>query len=225
MTAHNIKSRLTAAALLAAILALAGYQSLANRPDPAPSGPSQSTIVATFDLEKTFNTIDSKKAAFAEIPKLADKLQADSDAKRKELDKLSEDLKIHIKGSAKYNEIEEKLALGTQQFRAHAEFAKIKIEAEKGRALKRTYLEIRKAVQEVAKEHNYGLVLVDDSAAEIPPGTLDDLNRQISARRVVYTDVDITDEIIEHMNAAFKKAGGVVPATPAPAADAKPAKP
>jgi len=57
------------------------------------------------------------------------------------------------------------------------------------------------------------------------------LNRQISARRVVYTSVDITDELISFMNEQFKASGGVVPPTPAPAPKAaaagtnKPAKP
>jgi hypothetical protein len=43
------------------------------------------------------------------------------------------------------------------------------------------------------------------------------MNRQISARRMVYTspEVDITEELISRMNAQWKNAG---PAAPAPAA-------
>lgn len=221
MNTRIIRSQFVSVALLAIIAALMGYQSLGR--DPAAAAPSQPTIVATFDLERTFNTIDQKKAAFAKITELAEKLQAEADVKRKELEQLSANLDIHPKGSPKAQEAQEQLEYRTAAYRAQIEFIKLKIEAEKGRALRRIYFDIRKAAQEFAEKHNYSVVLVDDSVAEIPPGTLEDLNRQISARRIVYTNADITDVLIEHMNASFKAAGGVVPAPAKPAPASPPA--
>jgi hypothetical protein len=54
---------------------------------------------------------------------------------------------------------------------------------------------------------------VDDSINEIPTAGEEETNRQISARRMVYTSaaVDITEELIAHMNKSFKASGGVVP--------------
>ncbi|HVP74364.1 MAG TPA: hypothetical protein VMS30_11540, partial [Phycisphaerales bacterium] len=68
---------------------------------------------------------------------------------------------------------------------------------------------IRKAAEAVAMERGYKVVFVDDSIAPIPAGTSEEMTRQISARRMVYTssDVDITDEMIKRMNASFKTAG------------------
>jgi Skp family chaperone for outer membrane proteins len=224
MSTRINKNNFILTALLGAVLALAGYQTFGRDPAPA-AAPTQPTIVATFDLERTFNTIDQKKAAFAKITELAEKLQTDAEAMRKELEQLNANMDIHPKGSPKALEAQEKLEYRTAEYRAQIEFIKLKIEAEKGRALKRIYLDIRAAVQTFAEKHNYSVVLVDDSVAEIPPGTLEDLNRQISARRIVYTSADITDALIEHMNASFKAAGNVVPASAQPKPAATPAKP
>lgn len=211
-----MKKNFTTPLLLVALVALAGYQTFANRPVAAvKNGPEPSKLVATFDLERTFNALEQKKAAFDKIPALADDLQAKVDEKRKELEQVNQDMELLVKGTPKYNQTEERLALLANEYRAYNEFCKMKIESEKGRTLKKVYLDIRKAVQELAEQNNYGLVLVDDSATEIPPGTLEDLNRQISARRVVYTSVDITDELIAYMNNKFKTAGAA-PAQPKP---------
>ena len=210
MSTRISKHNLISTAMLAAIVALAGYRTFGH--DPAPAAPSQPTIVATFDLERTFNTIDQKKAEFAKITELAEKLQADAEAVRKELEQLTANLDIHPKGSPKALEAQQKLEYRTAEYRAQIEWIKLKLEAEKGRALKRIYFDIRHAVKEFAEKNNYSVVLVDDSVAEIPPGTLEDLNRQISARRIVYTNADITEALIEHMNAAFKASGKSAPA-------------
>lgn len=223
MSTQIIKKNFVSTAMLGIIIALIGYQAFGRDPSPS-AAPSQPTIVATFDLERTFNTIDQKKAAFAIITEMAEKLQADADAVRKELEQLTANLDIHPKGSAKALEAQQKLEYRTAEYRAQIEWIKLKLEAEKGRALKRIYFDIRGAVKEFAEKNNYSVVLVDDSVAEIPPGTLEDLNRQISARRIVYTNADITDALIAHMNAEFKAAGNVVPA-PATQPAAPAAKP
>jgi hypothetical protein len=56
----------------------------------------------------------------------------------------------------------------------------------------------------MATSNGYDLVLVNDSLAEIPPGTEEELNRQISARRILFANprIDLTDELIAYMNAA-----------------------
>ncbi len=84
--------------------------------------------------------------------------------------------------------------------------------------MKKVYTSIRAAAGQLAVERGYSVVFVDDSISPIPPGSEQEMNRQISARRMVYTspDVDITEELISRMNAAWKNAG------PAPAPPAGP---
>ena len=210
MTAPKARFNPTTAALLGLLIAIVGYQSFANRPAAqGPTGP-----VATFDLERTFNSLHQKKAAFDRIPAISEELQADSDQKRKELEQMKADLDILVKGTPKHNELQDKIIMATRMYQAHIEFGRLKLEAEKGRILKNVYVDIRSAVREIAQANGYAVVFVDDSVGEIPPGTLEDLNRQISARRIAYTSADITDQIIDHMNRAFKAAGGVASQTP-----------
>jgi Skp family chaperone for outer membrane proteins len=201
------KNNIITLTLVTIIIALVGLQTFANRPAAVvPGGP-----VATFDLERTFNAIFERQAAFDELPKIARELEARGEEQRRALEQMRADLDIHVPGSAKRRELEDKLEQAAGNYRAFVEFSRLKLEAERGKALKKVYLSIRKAVGEFAQSHGYSLVLVDDSAADIPPGTLEELNRQISARRVAYTGVDITDQLIEHINDAFIAAGGVVP--------------
>lgn len=215
MSAIRTNTNLTTSLLLAVLIALVGYQSFASRAD----GPSQAGLVATFDLEKTINTIDEYTAGAAKLLEIADGLQAKADDMRKDAEKIKKDLEDLPKGSAKYNAKIEEYASASSEYMAYVEFCKMKMDAEKGRLLKRIYQSVRKAAEELATEKSYAVVLVDDSVAQIPPGTLEDLNRQISARRVVYTNVDVTKEMVDRLNASFKAAGGVVP----PPNPAKPA--
>jgi Skp family chaperone for outer membrane proteins len=201
------KMNISTVVLVGVLMALLGYQVAANRPVAA-SGP-----VATFDLERLFNALLEKQAAFEELPRIARDLEARGEEQRKQLE--------HVRGSAKYKELEDRLEAATHNYRAYVEFSRVKLESERGRRLKNTYLSIRRGVREFANANGYALVLVDDSVAEIPPGTLEDLNRQISARRVMYSGVDITDALTAYMNDAYVAAGGTQPANP-PAAAARP---
>lgn len=197
--------------LLAVLIALVGYQTFGNR--VGSSGPTQPAIIATFDLEKTFNALEEKKQAFDELVKTAEGMQAKGEEQSKTLKQMNEDLKDHVEGTPKFRELMGKLAQGTQDYRAYMDYCKLKIDNERARALKRIYLDIRQAAEQMANENHYAIVFVDDSIAQIPVGTEEETNRQISARRIVYTspDVDITDELISRMNKAFKPPAGAAP--------------
>src|SRR5688572_21456155 len=189
--------------LLVVVLLLAGYHTFGNR---QANGPNQPAIIATFDLERTFNALDLKKSAFDELKKLGETLEAKRQEMATSLKQMYADLEDHVPGSAKYRELEEKLLEKENEFRATAEFNKMKLDIERARNVKKVYLEIKKVVESMATENKWAVVLVDDSIAEIPPGSEEEITRQISARRIVYSspDVDITDMLIARMNQEFK---------------------
>jgi Skp family chaperone for outer membrane proteins len=200
--------------LMAVLIALLGYQSVANRleADPAPqANPTGTGKLATFDLEKTFNSLDQKKAADADLLKVAEAMNLHGEAEHKKIKQMETELEDHLPGTPKYKELSEKYSMAAYDYRALLEFDKAKIDKERAKTLKRIYLDIRTAVAQLAKERGYDIVFVDDSINEIPTAGEEETNRQISARRMVYTSpsVDITQELIAHMNKAF--------AAPAPA--------
>jgi len=208
MSNSSFKSQMNplSIALMIVIAAIVGYQAAAFRPDPQPQVP---LFFATFDLEKTFNNSDEKKAADAELLRMADDMKKQTDAEGKALQQMEKDLEDLQAGSPKHREMMEALTLRTGEYQAQVEFFRVKLDIERSRTMKNLYLNIRKAAEAVAMERGYKVVFVDDSIAPIPAGTSEEMTRQISARRMVYTssDVDITDDMIKRMNASFKTAG------------------
>jgi Skp family chaperone for outer membrane proteins len=196
-----------AGVLLVVVGFVLAYQTMANRP---PIGPTKPTIIATFDLERTFNDIDQKKAAFDELAKLGQDLETKRQEAAKKIQDMDADLKDHVPGGQRYREILDQLSAAAREHRATTEFYKVKLDVERARAIKRIYLDIREAVEDIAKENGYGVVFVDDSITEIPDSAEEEMRRQISARRMAYTsdELDITDALIERMNASFKASGG-----------------
>ena len=208
MSNHSFKSQMNplSVALMIVIAAIVGYQAAAFRPEPQPTIPQ---FFATFDLERAFNNIDEKTAADAELQRMADEMKKQTDAEGKSLQQMEKDLEDLAAGSAKHREMMEALMLRTGEYQADVEFYRVKLDIERSRTMKNLYLNIRKAAEQIAAERGYKIVFVDDSIAPIPAGTSEDMTRQISARRMVFTspEVDITDVLIKRLNDSFKTAG------------------
>jgi len=196
--------------ILAAALVLTSYQAIANR---FSFGPEKPGIIAAFDLERTFNALDEKKHAYDALAKAAEAMKAEAETTAKSIKQMEVDLDDHLVGSPKHRELLEKVSMASHNLQADIEFYGMKAERDRAATMKNVYLSIRKAIETIAEENNYAIVFVDDSISEIPLGTLtpEEVNRQISARRMAYTspEVDITDALISRMNAAFQaRVGG-----------------
>lgn len=213
MSSAHIGRHAWSFALLGVIAAVIGYQAAAYR-DPVPAPPAAGvTAIATFDLEKTFNALEEKKAGETELTRLAEDMKKQSDEKAKKLRQMEKELEDLQPGAPKHREVMDALTQATYEYQSQVEFFRVKLDIRRARLMKKVYLSIRKAAEQLAKERGYAVVFVDDSIARIPPGNEEETNRQISARRMVYTspDVDVTDELISRMNQAFKMAGPAAP--------------
>jgi Skp family chaperone for outer membrane proteins len=203
MKQHSKRINWPAVALLASIVAMLGYQSWAMRSQEklAPA------VVVCVDLEKVFNGLTAKTNADAHLRKLGEEQIAESNKKAEAIKQMEADLADLAAGSARYRELQDQALLEAQKYRAYVEFSRAKIDAERSRTIKRIYGDIKKAADEMATSNGYDLVLVNDSLAEIPPGTEEEMNRQISARRILFANprIDLTDELIAYMNAAAQK--------------------
>ncbi|MCI0630105.1 MAG: OmpH family outer membrane protein [Phycisphaerales bacterium] len=222
MTSSNKYVSVTTGLLLTIIVALVAFQTFANR--PLASGPTEAAVIATFDLEKTFNSLDEKKAKDAERAKLAENLNSQCKKDGEALRELESELKDHLKGSDKYRQLEDKLQLDSLDYRAYVEFCTTKIDVDRARTMKDLFMKIRETVAQIARESHYAIVFVSEPAVDIKPGTEEETRRQISVYRTAYTDpqIDITENLISRLNKAFQDAGGVVP-PPAPPAPVGPA--
>lgn len=190
-------------ALALAIVMLIGYQAAAIRH----LAQLQPAVVATVDLEKIFNRLDERSHADSELTQLANELQKNVDAIARRIKSLEEELEVYERGSDKYQETLEKLSLLSLEYQADVEWSRQMIEFQRTVILRRIYSNIREFMDKEAQERGIDIIFVDDTVVELPPGDEEETVRQISARRMLYTNpaIDITDAVIRLMNEQFSK--------------------
>ena len=193
--------------LVAASLALA-YQGGASRV-------GQPTAVATVNLSVVMEKLEQKSSAQANLRTMAEKLNEDDKAKKDELTKMQGDLKAMAEDAPERETLQEKLALNTLQYQAWAKFSSEKIDIEKSLVLQDLYRSIKEAVAQMAQTSRLDIVLVDDSKGELrtdPDARISreaQIMQQVAERRLLYANdqIDITDDLIERMNNAFRNGG------------------
>lgn len=159
-------------------------------------------IAGTVDIPRLFNQMNFKAEADAELQALANKLDAEAKRKRDQIEQLQADLELLESDGAAAKAAEVELLQATFEFELQVQYAQNKLENEKAKSLKRIYKHIREAAAAVADKHGVNVVMVDDSVGDIRGSTEAEVNREISARRLLYADqsVDITDLVLEELN-------------------------
>lgn len=188
----------TPTVLLFAVFALLGYQSWANnaavRMPPA--------VIAAVNIERVFEGLNQKIQADADLQNAMNVFQAEIDERRNKMTQLSEEILDYPPGSDMYNEAVAVLTRASANLQAYSEYSRTQLEKDQNLMLHQLYVDIRAAAKSLALESGYDMVLVDDSAVELPSITDANISQQISARRMLFTNptIDITDELITRMN-------------------------
>ena len=164
-----------------------------------PTGPA---VVATVDLERVFEEINLRDLADASLQQLADQLQGDVDNAKQAADLARADMEVFAPNSTEHREAQRKALVAVTEYQAQVQFGGERLNAEKARTLVDIYVAVKSAIATISKQHNYDLVLLDDSKAEIPPGDETQVLQHITARRILYANgaIDITDQVIGVMN-------------------------
>jgi hypothetical protein len=105
----------------------------------------------------------------------------------------------------------QKAQVAVGEFRAVQQFANAKLESERSRILRDTYVDIKAAARKFAEERNLDYILLDDSLPEMDPASATKTMQQISARRFIFAAPrnDVTADFIAFMNKSAPQ-----PATP-----------
>lgn len=200
---NAIVSRVLRAEVLAALALATGLAVHAFRPQAPAADPSR---IATIDLEKTYNSIERFAAAQASIKASADELEK----KVKETEATVKDLEAELEsfqpGSDAQAAAIQKLQIAVGEFRAVQEFARAKIELERARALRDTYVAIKEAARRLAERDGYDYILLDDSLPEMDLKNASQTMQQISARRFIFATpkADVTNALVGFMNDEWK---------------------
>jgi Skp family chaperone for outer membrane proteins len=196
--------RLETAAAIAVAALLVGHQ---LRPTAAPQEPAR---VATVDLERVFNSIQRYSEQQTKLKAFADELETKVKAAETTVKDLEAELESYQAGSDAQGQAIAKLQAALGEFRAVQQFANAKLEIERARALRETYLAIKDAARRLAETESLDYILLDDSLPEMDPANAQKTMQQISARRFIFASPksDATDRLVALMNDEWKKASG-----------------
>ncbi len=166
--------------------------------------------VATVDLEKTYNSIIRYSDTQTKLKALAEELDKKVAASELQVKSLEGELDSFQSGSEAQAAAIAKLQASVGEFRAVQQFANAKLELERARALRETYVAIKDAARRFSEREGYDYILLDDSLPEMDPANAAKTMQQISARRFIYANPksDVTDALIGFMNDDWKAAAG-----------------
>ncbi len=183
----------------------------------AARSPERPAVIACVDLDKTFSQLEQLKDADARRERIKSEMDRKIETLKEELQGLSEELESFKPGSATYLEAERKAIARSGDLQALQAFSELRREREVAEATREAYLAIRRACGELAADMKIDVVLIDDSIPPIFAADLQTTRNQINGRRVLYTNpqLDISDLVVERLNAEFRKAQGAPGATPA----------
>jgi Skp family chaperone for outer membrane proteins len=166
--------------------------------------------VATVDLEKTYNSIIRYSDTQTKLKALAEELDKKVAASELQVKSLEGELDSFQSGSEAQAAAIAKLQASVGEFRAVQQFANAKLELERARALRETYVAIKDAARRFSEREGYDYILLDDSLPEMDPANAAKTMQQISARRFIYANPksDVTDALSGFMNDDWKAAAG-----------------
>ncbi len=176
----------------------------------APRVQAPATAVAVVDVAKIMGGMELVKTESA-------KLKTDFDTKQKSLNGMQDKIKSlaeQVKAAPK--DSAEKRALAFEQIKAEAEHKMTgelfqrDLNLRQGDLYKQAYTEIKAAIDQVAKQNGYQLVLRNDADVELPANISgQDMESFIANQRVFYADtsVDITEQVVQLLNNQFKAGG------------------
>ncbi|MBL9150348.1 MAG: OmpH family outer membrane protein [Phycisphaerae bacterium] len=173
--------------------------------------PTRPAVVAVVNLERVFNMSYIWANKLAEIEAVKQALDAELSARQDEVKRLDEELKSFKEGSAAAVKLQPKVNEAISDFTAFRQFASLKMEAARSKALRETYEEIQAVTSKFASSNGIDMVIVDDSIPKMSRGNAASTVQQISARRVLYAtkQFDISADLLAALNAAFPLNPGV----------------
>ena len=193
--------------LIGLVLGLMAFQSQARRPTAMMAQP---TVVATVDLEAVFNQLKERDALHNQLQGKAQELVDKNAPLKAEIEQLQQEIEDYAPGSDKYLELQDTIMRKSFEYQAQVTFAKRLTELRNADSIKEIYLHIKQAAAGLAQQRGIDIVFVDDTKVEIVDGDEQQINQQISARRMLYVNpaIDITQDLITVMNGQFQAKAG-----------------
>ena len=193
------------------LLLVAVFAAVAGASLMRPAAPAvEPARLATVDLEKVFNSLDRYTAEQGKVKAVGEELEKQVKTAESSVRQLQSDLDSFKEGSKEQADAIARLQAAVGELRAVQQFVTAKLELEKARALRDTYLAIKDGVRRFAEAEGYDYILLDDSVVDMDPANASRTMQQISARRFLFTSPkrDVTTQLIGMMNSEWKEKKG-----------------
>ncbi len=186
--------------VLAGVMAIA-WQGQAYR-NLAPAEPS---VFVSLDFERVFASLEERVYEQARAQAVVDAMSVALEKKRLHIESYETEFELYEPGSEKWQELMQQQQLEVLEYQAQVEYRNLKASREESRGMRRVYDHIRDACSTLSQENGWDYVIVNDAVVAIPEGDDVDMAMHISNRRLLYANptLDVTDTIIEYMNASF----------------------
>ena len=193
----------TKSLIAAPALCILAALSLGQNAAPAPR------VLAVININKVFASLNEKIDGDAQIKAMADGFQADQAKSEQKLEKLRNQLQddtLYKVDSPEYKKLQDDALEEKANYEAHANLAQQKLLIEQRLKTITIYRRMNDAIKQYAEQKGIGLVLVADEVNFDAAQTIEGVTQRIANRKVIYyhPDYDITQQIIEKMNADYK---------------------
>lgn len=169
-----------------------------EKPGAVAAAPAKTAVCDLFIILKNYDRGNDLKK---ELKTRIDKITAEGDKRGKEITKIQDTLEELKPGSKEYDAQLNKMTQLTIDRQAFLNYQDELAKRETFRYTKEVYQDVLDAVDKVAKERGYQLVLFKESA-NLTSRTYDELLEQIARRKVLYSDssLEITDDVLKRLN-------------------------
>jgi Skp family chaperone for outer membrane proteins len=186
----------------AAVLVLAFSLGQAASPAPTPRA------LAVININKVFGALNEKIDGDAEIEAMANKIKADQQKREEELERIANQLKDNLfnPDSPEYRKMQDDALEKRSEYDAFGNMSQQKLLIEQRIKTVEIYRRMNDAIKQYAETNGIGLVLVSDEIDFSTTPTIEAVTQRIANRKVIYAhpDFDITQKVIEKMNADYK---------------------
>ncbi|MDX1563973.1 MAG: OmpH family outer membrane protein [Phycisphaeraceae bacterium] len=194
-------------ALLIALPVLVGLSVWAQPKEPTPSaGPR----IAVVNIQKIFEGLDEHEDIETEIKGLGEQIKkalADKEKQIKDLEKALQ-VGVHKRGSDQHIRATDELALKRLELETIRKYGQIKTSRQTTRRLVELYQTTLKAIDKIAAEKGYDLVLHQLDRSNIKGSTPRQISDRLDLHQVLYASarIDLTEYIKNVLNNQYNNA-------------------
>ena len=167
--------------------------------------PTEPTVTVSIDFEKVFASLEERVYEESKVQAIVEAMKADIEERRNIIADYDQEFELYEQGSEKWHALLQEQQLKVLEYQAQIEYVNLRNSRELSKGTRRVYEHIRSSSAELALQHGWDYVVVNDAAIALPEGDDVDMGLEISSRRILYANpaLDVTDQLIEYMNDAF----------------------